>query len=78
MSDAGACLTEADTHIDASVEDITAATDWLGKLKTGFTDAENSMFDSAMSRAQISGKLGDALDDYIDDLSSGCQARPRS
>lgn len=32
------------------------------------------MFDSAMSRAQISGKLGDALDDYIDDLSSGCHS----
>lgn len=70
MSDAGVRLAEVDTHIDANNGGHPSRSGLARQAQDRF----HSMFDSAMSRAQISGKLGDALDDYIDDLSSGCHS----
>lgn len=72
MAEMGVCLPSIDTKIDASPVDITAAADWLVKLQTGFSDAEDSLRSTAALRIYVSGNFGDALDEYIEDLSSGC------
>jgi len=71
---ADTCLADIDTHIDANPTDITAAADWLGKLKTGFDDAYNSLVHTSTYRAQISGHFGLALNEYTNDIKNGCES----
>lgn len=67
-------MADLDTKIDASPEDITSAANWLGKLKTGFDDAHTSTVNTASERAEISGDFGRALNEYVNDLASGCSS----
>ena len=67
-------MADLDTKIDASPEDITSAANWLGKLKTGFDDAHTSMVNTASERTEISGEFGQALNEYVNDLASGCSS----
>lgn len=66
------CLAAIDTHIDASPADITAAADWLGKLKIGFDEAHSSLVNTMSARSELSGEFGRALNEYVNDLANGC------
>lgn len=65
-------MADIDTHIDASPENITAAADWLGKLKKGFDEARSSLVNTMSDRSEISGEFGRALNEYVNDLGNGC------
>ena len=69
---ADTCLADIDTHIDASPADITAAADWLGKLKKGFDEARSSLVNTMLARSKFSGEFGRALNEYVNDLGNGC------
>ena len=66
------CLAAIDTHINASPANITAAADWLGKLKTGFDEAYSSLVNTMLARSELSGEFGRALNEYVNDLQNGC------
>jgi hypothetical protein len=66
------CFTPIDTHINASPANITAAADWLGKLKTGFDEAYSSLVNTMSARSELSGEFGRALNEYVNDLQNGC------
>ena len=66
------CFTPIDTHINASPANITAAADWLGKLKTGFDEAYSSLVNTMSARSELSGEFGSALNEYVNDLQNGC------
>lgn len=70
MSDV--CLAAINTHINASPADITAAADWLDKLKTGIDEARTTLSKSSWDRVELTGEFGVALNEYVEDIISGC------
>ena len=66
------CLAAIDTHINASPANITAAADWLDKLKTGFEDARTTLSKSSWDRVELTGEFGVALNEYVEDIITGC------
>lgn len=67
-------MADIDTHIDASPENITAAANWLGELKKGFDEAYSSLVNTRSDRSEISGEFGRALNEYVNDMASGCSS----
>jgi len=66
------CLAAINTHINASPADITAAADWLDKLKTGIDEARTTLSKSSWDRVELTGEFGVALNEYVEDIISGC------
>lgn len=66
------CLAPVDTHINASPANITAAADWLDKLRTGFEDARTTLSKSSWDRVELTGEFGVALNEYVEDIVTGC------
>jgi hypothetical protein len=66
------CLAPVDTHINASPANITAAADWLEKLRTGFEEARTTLSKSSWDRVELTGEFGVALNEYVEDIITGC------